>query len=40
VASGSRQRGRGSRDEEEHRAALREALEALDALEGLDLQVP
>jgi hypothetical protein len=45
VASGSRQRDRGSRDrgsrdEEEHRAALREALEALDALEGLDLQVP
>jgi hypothetical protein len=35
-----RRRARGSRDEEEHRAALREALQALDALDGLDLQVP
>lgn len=40
VAPGRGRRARGSRDEEEHRAALREALEALDALDGLDLQVP
>jgi hypothetical protein len=39
-ASERRRRARRPAAEEDHRAALREALDALDALEGLDLGVP